>query len=369
MVKTNIPVSEITTVEATVVAPRSILPEEVRGVVFLTGPRGVGKTFLAATAEDPSKVLFLDYENKGRGIHNKMKFGRYIAVTEEASGKGPLGIWNTTAKAIEDIQPGQFTVAVLDNISPLEIALNAEALRGAAAYSRDFGLNFKNVTEGRFGGTKSIVNFLITDKVCAPLHAKGVQLIIATSHISAKWALGGPVPGKFSIKGADRWQELSIMTLVLIPGENAPVPSAIVQKEQLGSIMFDPATGEFDIKRRLPLRLPKATWSEIRRYLREPADLRAPLVGESPTKAESDPYSDDLSKEQISIMIAQMEADRAANAVMLAETTASLANPNQEVIMKIKNYIEDHPEANNAEIIEAVEGANAALVIKAKMNK
>ena len=56
---------------------------------------------------------------------------------------------------------------------------------------RDFGLNVKNVTEGRFGGTKSVVNFLITDKVAAPLHARGVQLIIATSHIAPKWALGG----------------------------------------------------------------------------------------------------------------------------------------------------------------------------------
>ena len=366
MVKTSTPVNEIT--EA-VVAAKSILPAEVRGVVFLTGPRGVGKTFLAATADAPSNVLFLDYENKGRGIHNKLNFGKYVAVTEEASGKGPLGIWSKTAEVIEGIQPDQYTVAILDNVSPLEIALNAEALRGAATYSKEFGLNYKNVTEGRFGGTKSIVNFLITDKVCAPLHKKGVQLIIVTSHISAKWALGGPVPGKFSIKGADRWQELSIMTLVLIPGENAPVPSAIVQKEQLGSIMYDPETGEFDIKRRLPLRLPKATWSAIRKYLREPADLRDPAPGELPTKVESDPYSEDLSKEQISIMIAQMEADRAANAVVLAETNATLVSPNQEVILRIKNYIEEHPEANNQEVIEHVEGASAALVIKAKMSK
>ena len=348
---------------------KSILPAELRGVVFLTGPRGVGKTFLATTAENPKNVLFLDYENKGEGIHNQLGFGKYVSVTEEASGKGPLGIWNKTAEIITNIKQDEFTVAILDNISPLEIALNAEALRGATVYSRDFGLNYKNVTEGRFGGTKSIVNFLVTSAVCAPLHAKGVQLIIATSHISAKWALGGPVPGKFSIKGADRWQELSIMTLILIPGENAPMPSAIVQKEQLGSIEYNEETGEFVIARRLPLKLPKATWSEIRRYLREPANLREPKEGEVPSKAEADPYSEDLSKEQINIMIAQMEADRAANQVVLAETTASLVSPNQEVIVKIRSYLEDHPEANNQEVSEGVEGATAALVIKAKLNK
>ena len=150
-------------------------------MLFFSGARGLGKTFLAATAENPANVLFLDYESKGRGIHHQMNFGRYVAVTEEASGRGPLGVWQVTNDAISNITSGQFTVAILDNVSPLEMALNAEALRNVTSYSRDFGLNVKNVTEGRFGGTKSVVNFLITDKVAAPLHAGGVQLIIATS--------------------------------------------------------------------------------------------------------------------------------------------------------------------------------------------
>ena len=64
---------------------KSILPPELRGVIFLSGARGLGKTFLAATAENPANVLFLDYESKGRGIHHQMNFGRYVAVTEEAS--------------------------------------------------------------------------------------------------------------------------------------------------------------------------------------------------------------------------------------------------------------------------------------------
>ena len=282
---------------------KSILPEEMRGVAFLGGRRGLGKTFLAAQVENPALVLFLNYDSrKGEGIHNQLKFGEYHDLTAEAAGSGNIGLWNKTVEVINKVPKDRFTVAIIDNVSPLELAMKAEAMRGIAQYTKEFGLSRANVENNRYGGDKSIVNFLITEKITAPLFAKGIQLIVATAHVKPPWVNGAPVPNKWNAKGADRWQEISVLTLILIPGDYPPTPSAIVQKEQLGSIVFDAALGDFTMSRRLPARIARCTFSEIRRYLREPADLNDPKPGEVLSHEEYFSYSDELSKEQLAMV-------------------------------------------------------------------
>lgn len=291
---------------------KSILPLEFKGVLFISGYRGIGKSYLAATADAPERIAYLDFEEKAEGLDSQLHFGIYRSLTSEAAGKSAAGLWDVTASAISKIPEGT-TVCVLDNIAPLELALRAEAGRDLARYVKEFGLNLANVQAGRYGGLSSVVNFLITEKLTAPIHAKGVRLIIATTHIKSRWENGVPILNKYSIKGADRWQELSILSLVLHPGEHAPIPAALVQKEQLGTLTWDAERGEHTIARRLPLRIPSCTFSEIRRYLREPADLRNPLAGEVPTDAQSDPFRSELSREQIAMMTAAMKVSEDAN--------------------------------------------------------
>jgi hypothetical protein len=80
---------------------KSILPGEVRGVVFFAGRRGLGKTFLAAQIENPELVLFLNYDSrKGEGVHNQLHFGEYHDVTAEAAGGGNIALWNKTVEII-----------------------------------------------------------------------------------------------------------------------------------------------------------------------------------------------------------------------------------------------------------------------------
>lgn len=287
------------------VMQRSILPAEMSGVVFITGYRGIGKSFLASTADAPSRIAYLDLEEKAQGIDSQLHFGMYRSLTSESAGRGALGLWEVIAKAIAEIPRGT-TVCVLDNIAPLELALRAEAGRDLARYVKEFGLNYNNVMAGRYGGMSSVVNFLITEKVTAPIHARGVKLIIVTAHVKPRWENGVQLVNKFNVKGADRWQELSILTLVLHPGDNPPVPAALVQKEQLGTLTYDPVRGEHTMQRRLPIRIPRCTFAEIRRYLREPADLEHPAPGERPTDAQSDPFKSELNSEQIAMMQSAM---------------------------------------------------------------
>lgn len=288
----------------------SILPLEMNGVIFLTGKRGVGKSFLASQFENPKRVIFFDFEEKAEGIHQQLQFGKYVSVTRNAVEKGgsPLVMWDIMASEIANIPQDAYTTAVIDNVSMLELALRAEASRNVKTYVKDYGLNLVNVESGRFGGLSSVINFLVSEKVCAPLRAKGVRAIVVTSHIKPRWGSNGIIPNKVTSKGADRWQELSILTLILVSAEHAPIPSAIVQKEQLGQIEYDATTGEFIVKRRLPYRIPRCTGSEIRGYLTSPADIHNPKSGESVDLQEFDPYREELSQEQIAFAIKMFEA-------------------------------------------------------------
>lgn len=283
----------------------SILPSEMRGVMHISGYRGIGKSFLAAQADKPDNILYLDYEEKAEGIHDQLHLGSYHSVYRDTlrNGKPDLvSLYTSTQTIIDSIPQGRFTVAILDNISPLEAGMKIEVQNNVTKYTKEFGLNASNVSSGRFGGASAAVNFMVTSRLCMPLYAKGVRLIIVTSHVKNAWSSGGPIPNKYNVLGADRWQELSILTLILVPGEYAPIPAALVQKEQLGLLKWDEETGEHIVQRRLPQRIPKCNFAEIRRYLREPANLQAPAMGEKPKQSEIDSFSNELTREQLDIV-------------------------------------------------------------------
>lgn len=295
----------------------SILPPEMHGVMSISGLRGFGKSFLASQADFPDNIIFIDFENKGEGIDAQLDFGGYHAPVQNA-GADPLALYKGIQTIIDEIEKDRFTTLVFDNISPMELALNAEAANRAEFYAQKYGLNLKNIKAGRFGGTKAVVNFMISD-ICNRIHSKGVSLIVTTSHMSKRWSVGGPIPNKYNMKGADRWQELSILTLILIPGNFPPIPSALVQKEQLGTIAINtnPTEEELeamkrgedghDVGRRLPPKIAKCTFQEIRRYLYEPADFKKLLPEEIPTTDEADPFKEKLNKEQMQIAMAAAE--------------------------------------------------------------
>lgn len=106
------------------------------------------------------------------------------------------------------------------------------------------------------------------------------------------------------------------MTLILTPGTHPPIPSAIVQKEQLGLIEInrDPTPEELEAMmrgecghtatRRLPYRLPEATFQRIRWYLHNPADLNNPIEGEAVNIPEADAFDEKLSNEQLQFVTA-----------------------------------------------------------------
>jgi hypothetical protein len=293
----------------------------------ITGNQGTGKSFFASQADLPQNIEYFDFEEKGKGIDTQLTFGAFHSVQAEASdGKvnvNPLNIYDYTMEKIAEIEPGTRSVVVLDNVSPFETAINAEAIRNVDRYCKAFNLNKKNVLAGRYGGANAVKNYWIAEFVAA-LKAKGVRLIIVISHTSNRWVSGVPVPNKRQIKGANKWDELSILSLILVPGTKPPVPDAQVWKEQLGSIsiaddfsdealdrMMRGETGH-EMNRRLPYRIPQCTFQKLRYYIANPANLDEPEPGETIVEAELAPFREKLTNQQITFVHDAVKAEQIA---------------------------------------------------------
>ena len=317
----------------------SILPPEMHGVMRISGYRGIGKSFLAAQADLPDNIAYFDFESKGEGIDEQLDFGLYRAPMQDMS--DPIPMYQMLMSEFSSLEQDRYTVVVLDNISPFETALRAEAKSKAKHYADIYGLNAGNIIAGRYGGPSMVANIMIRD-IAAKLHKRGVKLIIAISHIKNAWVGGQPMPNKFNIKGADAWDELSILSLVLIPGDKQPIPAALVRKEQLGkiSISSNPSVEVLEamkrgeqghtIQRMLPYRIGECTFARVRWYLHNPANIETPVEGEKLVFEESDPFNEKLTPDQFKFaqaVIMQSERDEAdVDELLAAAETQALDN-------------------------------------------
>jgi hypothetical protein len=320
---------------------KSILLPEFKGVAFFSGSRGSGKTYFAAHADFPQNIAFFDFdEGKGEGLHKQLNFGYYKPVEENE----PLKRADMFFSEIQKIKKGKYTTVIIDNILPLEKALQASVYRDAKKWAKVYGYTANDILIDSYGKARGIANDLIGDAITKPLHSKGVKLIVVTSHIKDKYK----TPGKMVIDGRDRWQVLSILTLILINGDIPPVPSAIVQKEQLASISVSD-TGDIQaimkgekpshqIVRRLPARLPKADWQSLRWYMHNPANLNEPAKGEKLVEAEIEPFRERLSKEQIAYQLASLEKEN--REIEEAKIAEALIRKQQE--KAIRDYITEN---------------------------
>lgn len=312
----------------------SILLPEFYGVAYITGLRGVGKTTLALQFEAPNHTSLIDFDQKGEGLARRLGLAYYTNPVARAASRfgkayNPLQMFSTVNEVWAEVPATP--LVVIDNVSVLEGALAAEAKRDPRAY----GVDPKKAESGAYGGVYPAVSNLVSGFV-ASLLGRGVKMVIGIAHVGNVWGGGAPVPGKWRGKGVDRWHELSVLSLALIPGEAAPIPAALVQKEAMGSMEFDSGLGSYVMRRRLPTRIPACTAAVIRGYLRQPANMDAPDEGEVPTSAEVAMFGDTFTTEQMQFVMLSTEAAKAE--VRLEElrreggSTAAAPAPTAEVV-------------------------------------
>ena len=302
----------------------SILPDVVKDLIFITGKPGTGKTTFALTVENPSNVLFIDFESKGAGLASQLPGINYFAPLEDCTrltgdvAYSPRAPWDRTLQIIKAIPPGRFTTVVLDNCAWIQSA----AVEMVSQDPTPWGVSVAAAKTSSFGGVWPGVGKAI-GSLLTIIRDKGVQVVVATFQPKTAWVNGAPSLTRLRVTQVGIWQERSVLTLAL--GEsvagNAPIPSALVLKEQLASLEFDPKTGQFSVLRRLPLQLPIATMAEVRRYLENPADLRNPAPGEFPDADALEMWKTTFSQQQLLRVMKMLELTAAANAAVEDETT------------------------------------------------
>lgn len=289
----------------------TILPPEIEGgVIFTAGQKGVGKSFFLSQMENPALVTFLDFEKKGGNIHRQLNFGFYQNMTDSIDDP-----YRHFIDTIQGLEQDRYNVIILDNVSMLEMYLGSEVVKNNQAYAKEFGMIATAIRDNKYGAKGGAVNYLIAHKIVPLIFSKGIKIIGVSANVKNRWGGGVQIPNKYNIKGAERWQELSILTLVLGPGDFAPIPSALVFKEQLGKLEFDGK--EIKITRCLPFRIPKATMAEVGRYLNKPANLESPATGEKPSKDEIEQFSERLNKTQLGYMTAALQIQEREEQVTL----------------------------------------------------
>ena len=122
--------------------------------------------------------------------------------------------------------------------------------------------------------------------------------------------------------------------LLALNCNNKEISLVLVDNEQIQAIMHGEIASHI-ITRRLPYRLPKCDWQNIRYYLYHPANLKEPGPGEALNLEEAEPFSERLSKEQIAYQLHALEVEqRAEQEISNLELLLF-----QEKITAIKKYL------------------------------
>lgn len=270
-------------------------------IVVITGGIGTGKSTLAlSTGAPPERTLTIDYEKSQEAFAAQLPGLRYVDMNQRLTGAGreyiPLNIYTETLTVLKDVQPGQYDVLILDNASDLEDGHAAYADKNPAA----IGLSANQM--GRSGGLRwGAIKKLYQHNLSS--WSSKFKMVVIIVHLRDKWSGDSVVKDAFGKavqepKGKDTLELLSSLFLWLEPGSGG-IPSANVVKCRIDKKVYvedpdNPPEGlSLDAVKALngepglltipvlPLRLPKATWTAIREYMRHPADLFNPAQGES----------------------------------------------------------------------------------------
>jgi len=338
-------------------------------MIRIIGFAGIGKTYLAGSMEIPGLVDYADFESKARAVAEQLArrgtpFGAYNAINEQAAGKGGIALFDTFRRHIDGIKQDQFTTMVLDNVAELQKAAVTHAEANAKEYAANSSLQEKFIKSGNAGQQFSAAGIVFANLFSA-IRDKGIQLIICVSHIGPMWRRNTQVPGKWHVGGVRVLDELSSLSLILMPPrsetENWPPPAALISKESLGtfSVQTDLTPEQIEaIKRgeipshimspRLPRRIWPCTSQTIRHYLAHPADYENLSEHEVPTDDELFMFSEKLSKEQMAFVLNSQALDRMEKEQELPPRSPTL-NP-QSLIARAQVPQPESPQITQAKL-------------------
>lgn len=295
---------------------RSLLPDDLRGVVLVySGQYGSGKSLAALL--DPPKTVFIDADFR-KGENLKPILLDYHPVNSDDS-EDLVKTGELFIDAVAKIDKSKTTVVVIDNLFEAEQGVHAYAVVNPVKLAKMYNLIATNISSRAYGHDvlvyeriiKGIVNELLANKIT----------VILISHMKDKFMAAGQKEIK-----ARKWI-YEAASLVAIMQRTAAAPDVVVFKSAFSYVLpvdVNKLTdGEFiryrmgeidanEIIPRIPRRIPGFTPRKLFAYLaKTPDQLRnTPFLPEE-TLEDSDiaPYSEMLSKWQLANIEKIMEAE------------------------------------------------------------
>lgn len=254
-------------------------------IMGITGDIYSGKTILAlsiapgAFADGPNKgnsrTLYIDFEQsgasyEGAGAKRIDAPGMLRSQWANAAYK-PIDVFNWFRAFIANIPPGSFDVIVVDPITDVEDGLvdYVQAHPGEFGYTKD---QFASGGGLLWGAVKNFWKLILVD-----LSARA-QMFVFVSHMRMEFRGGRPT-GQLKPKGKETLAEIASLYLQLSRDktrneEKPQPPSAIILKERLSITRINEKSGELEVIKMLPDRLPIATAKAIRHYIEHPVGTR-----------------------------------------------------------------------------------------------
>ncbi len=328
------------------------------GVVLVTGEHGTGKTSFGLESGDPSRMLFIDNDLKGRSTVEQLKtdgieFGRYVDLIRMSEGKKALKFHEDVLKLIDEIKENEFDVLVWDTWT--EFASTTYDF--VAAYPQRFRDDDQWAAMGKIrkGEEYKEARFYETELI-AKVQRKA-PLVILVSHLKNQYLNNAPTGKEVPAvtKAVDR---VCNLRLWLRHNPAGGVPIGLVLKN-FDRKVYDAELNRLRTVQILPTKItPQAgeqsLWDSINRYYDNPFGLRQPFPYEIPDDFENSIVQGTLTEDQrLSWLYAikqerQREeeellmavAENQERAVELKEEGKSLAEISKELGITIKQVLE-----------------------------
>lgn len=246
-------------------------------VYGVAGEYASGKT-LAILSIDPEHTLLFDVELSAASYN--LPLAKRIDVPAELlkihkAGYKPIDMWLWFLDQLRKIEPGKYTVIAVDPISDIEQGL-CDWVNANPAYFGRSADQYKKSGGIFWGDVKAYWKMVLADL------AVRCETFAYTVHMRDQFSGASPT-GKREPKGKDTLMELASLALLLerksdAKGEVPEKPAGIVIKSRLAHTKWE--NGELKVLPILPPRLPIATPTAIREFIKRPADYNKLTKGQ-----------------------------------------------------------------------------------------
>lgn len=295
-------------------------------VLGLTGAKWSGKTLFSLSIAGPDTLIY-DTELSSASYIDQIGATRIDVMGEMhklyPKGHTAMNRFMWWLNHVRDVPAGKYKVIVCDTVNEIESGL-ADWVKAnpphfghsAAQYLKMSGLMWADVKD-------HWLNIIASD-------LKGrCETFVFVTHLGQVWGSDNKPTGKMKPKGKETLFQVASLYLEMkrekdIKGSLPSKPAAIVLKDRIAAMKFDPATGEMVVKPLLPPRLPVATPAEIRRIMAQGGIDFATLTPDQ--MAPDEQMTDD---DRAAVKLATAEAERDTEQARLARTEAERARTQQ----------------------------------------